>query len=737
MSYFRRARKHNKPSVTLDEKIAKAYKEFEKTGVSAVLLEGPANRTSGVYYAGKEIPEVPAVFTDVPDPNGVRASGWTQPSNGFDSSDPSTWENAFNDTSWLYNSNTVFGEAGRPVTPSPINYNFDLENLPRGAGLVTASVAHGHSLGYIGPGCTYQGILSASYWGGMVPPHDSQFGSAMSGAHYYGISGAKQAMMKDAYAKYQAMQTSETASGVPIKLWYPWSYFWYGLWDNVLGVKKDTSEGKFVLINATLLVDANKYESEPVIPAYTQVIFKDELGRAQNLNMSGFQKLLSKLFEIGTSAVSALYDKPYQFGELVGRNLGDLAGQIGWAAGISDSIDSNKPHIAPEPSDKQKQDYFNRFFDNIANGNPVIGATSVPINDQKQNFADKNIYVDDSGTTKSNIGPNGEQGYYSKPNANTTKNSDSIGSRGEHQTQMYQNKNGDWIFAYDDHAYHNLNSTDAGEVQGPADMISNFIHNSADAKHGRTGGTTGSGSGELGTPTTSPDNTSPNTGGMSNYPCNGTACIRGDNTLSWEINVNDIQNDDVRNALLDQISNKKKQINQDYEPRGQVLSEGYLQDRIDKRNKKRLVEKNVGGKISRINIPGPKDHLTVKAIDMLRQYKVSEKEKQEYATIIGEINQWIRDNPKEYEIWKVRYPANDPRVAELNWKLDQQLKASEEYVETRFPENQKLYRKLKKKIKSNIDATNPKRFEKEKSEVVYTKLLKVSKAIQLDNIAPL
>ena len=38
-----------------------------------------------------------------------------------------------------------------------------------------------------------------------------------------------------------------------------------------------------------------------------------------------------------------LYDKPYQFGELVGRSLGDLAGQIGWAAGISDSIDSNKP----------------------------------------------------------------------------------------------------------------------------------------------------------------------------------------------------------------------------------------------------------------------------------------------------------------------------------------------------------------------------------------------------------
>ena len=149
------------------------------------------------------------------------------------------------------------------------------------------------------------------------------------------------------------------------------------------------------------------------------------------------------------------------------------------------------------------------------------------------------------------------------------------------------------------------------------------------------------------------------------------------------------------------------------------------------------MEKKVGGRVSKVNMIGPKDHLTVKAIDMLRQYKVSEKEMQEYSTIIGEINQWIRDNPKEYEIWKVRYPANDPRVAELNWRLDQQLKASEEYVDSRFPENEKLYKKLKKKIKSNIDATNPKRFEKEKSEVVYTKLLKVSKAIKLDTIAPL
>ena len=147
------------------------------------------------------------------------------------------------------------------------------------------------------------------------------------------------------------------------------------------------------------------------------------------------------------------------------------------------------------------------------------------------------------------------------------------------------------------------------------------------------------------------------------------------------------------------------------------------------REKKRETTKKVADKIFKINIPGPKDHLTVKAIDMLRQYKVSEKEMQEYAMIIGRINQWIRDNPKEYEIWKVRYPVNDPRLAELNWRMDQQLRASKEYVESRFPENVRLFDKLKQKIETNIQVTDPANFKDVKPVVTHKKLLQVSKAI--------
>ena len=156
-----------------------------------------------------------------------------------------------------------------------------------------------------------------------------------------------------------------------------------------------------------------------------------------------------------------------------------------------------------------------------------------------------------------------------------------------------------------------------------------------------------------------------------------------------------------------------------------LMEKNYLRDL---REKKR--EKKVGDKIMKINIPGPKDELTVKAIDMLRQYKVSEKEMQEYAIIISNINQWIRDNPKEYAIWKIRYPVNDPRLAELNWRMDQQLRASDQYMDSHFPENEKLFGKLRQKIATNVDITDPRNFKDVKPAVTHKKLLQVSKALE-------
>ena len=187
-------------------------------------------------------------------------------------------------------------------------------------------------------------------------------------------------------------------------------------------------------------------------------------------------------------------------------------------------------------------------------------------------------------------------------------------------------------------------------------------------------------------------------------------------------------------AVVNKGKKKKKVVTASNEITGVVLNESnllmeknYLRDL---REKKREKTNKTADKVMKINIPGPNDELTVRAIDLLRSYKVSEKEMQEYAIIIGNINNWIRKYPKEYAIWKVRYPKKDPRLAELNWRLDQQLRAADEYMDSHFPENQNLFGKLRQKIATNVDITDPRNFKDVKPAVTHKKLLQVSKALE-------
>ena len=108
--------KRSRKSSHLDEMIEFLNKELEKTGV--VCEDAPANSTGNLYYTTTPVPATPAEMTPVPDPEGVTTAEFVQPSNGFDENDPDTWENAYNDFSWLYNPNEVGGESDSPVTTS-------------------------------------------------------------------------------------------------------------------------------------------------------------------------------------------------------------------------------------------------------------------------------------------------------------------------------------------------------------------------------------------------------------------------------------------------------------------------------------------------------------------------------------------------------------------------------------------------------------------------------------------
>ena len=78
---------------------------------------------------------------------------------------------------------------------------------------------------------------------------------------------------------------------------------------------------------------------------------------------------------------------------------------------------------------------------------------------------------------------------------------------------------------------------------------------------------------------------------------------------------------------------------------------------------------------------------------------------------INAVNEFIKKHPEELIYAQQRYPKHDPRLAQLNWQMDQMLNAGKDYVDKQFPENQKLFDKIKKKIKNTIDQTDPKKFK--------------------------
>ena len=96
--------------------------------------------------------------------------------------------------------------------------------------------------------------------------------------------------------------------------------------------------------------------------------------------------------------------------------------------------------------------------------------------------------------------------------------------------------------------------------------------------------------------------------------------------------------------------------------------------------------------------------------DLAQNHKLTDKEIQDFLDDIKRINEYIKKNPAELIYAMTRYPKDDPRLAQLNFKMDEMKRASEQYVETHFPENVSLFSKLQNKIKQNIEMTNPKNF---------------------------
>jgi len=269
---------------------------------------------------------------------------------------------------------------------------------------------------------------------------------------------------------------------------------------------------------------------------------------------------------------------------------------------IAQSVLDNEPK---DNSHTITQDDKDKLYDGLNYDN-------VKINDTKEPYADDNIIEDENGNVRPrNQWPTNENGeeilnynnmtqeqkdqanaWFKDHNdhpSNTTPvqneqsekemnasagASNPLAAAGQAQTQVYKNEKGEWMFSYHDHAYHNVDSKDPGEVPGigfinPKLWISNAVHAVSDAVHGRPK--------ESQTWTSNAENT----GGMEGYPSN----IRGDSIRSFETKL-----EDMPQEFQNYVKNKTKgnTHTNSYIPRGRVISEAKA-SRVLKNLKKPIV----------------------------------------------------------------------------------------------------------------------------------------------------
>ena len=108
---------------------------------------------------------------------------------------------------------------------------------------------------------------------------------------------------------------------------------------------------------------------------------------------------------------------------------------------------------------------------------------------------------------------------------------------------------------------------------------------------------------------------------------------------------------------------------------------------------------------------GKKPFIKITKKDIARNHLLTDSDIKEFMDTINKVNEYIKNNPEELIYAQERYPFHDPRLAQLNWEMDEMLNAGKDYIDKQFPENQKLFDKIKKKIKNTIDQTDPKNFK--------------------------
>ena len=103
--------------------------------------------------------------------------------------------------------------------------------------------------------------------------------------------------------------------------------------------------------------------------------------------------------------------------------------------------------------------------------------------------------------------------------------------------------------------------------------------------------------------------------------------------------------------------------------------------------------------------------------DLIRNHRLKKGEADEMINTIKMINDYLKDHPEDLIHAQMRYPIDDPRLAELNWKMDQMLDAGKDYLDKNFKVNQTSFKLAQDRVKKNTALTNPDYIQKHYDEL--------------------
>ena len=717
MSRFKRIKNKTtkKSSVSIDEKISALNKELKKTNMLSEVMT-----TSNVYSTSTNVPADPGGTFPVPDPNGVTETGFTPPVSG-NPDDPSNWPDAYTDNSWMFNPNEVDGESNRPVVTTmdqgvlaaynaanPGNTNFPTG----GAGIVFGSSGFGTGVGYAKNGHFYQ-VLNPGLFGDgstkIVPP-----GSPFS-APWFGMFGMYFPATPELADVIMAMSGAYAAAGgftkdpdkiMSIPLWRNHNLFHDGPFNDYGGKKYTDSEGNnYILQTFSMHRAGNTYFVNPTPESQTNVqtrgtedppIYPGPIANLFGLGARAFEWLFGRA-KGGSSSTSP---KDPEDPETTETKEGEEAEKQRLLDNAR-RIDAQNQRLADELTSKDPRNQNAALVLTIGGTYIVVkslytiiaagiaaGYSLYQLQQLQSDFEsdfESNIIWRSNTSTK--VDPFDSEATRAEKDAafdeaqQKAREKDQEAAReanrevekAQEELRNAQNETQEKI------AREKLANAEKNRER-VARVNAQNKKNRRNAKEKRYQGTeklTGK-QGYTGPETFNPDNL----GMFSNsFEPQGDVLSEGVALGHFEPEELNVDIEDLRKGIMPEYPKR---------PPAEMIDGYHERSRIRPKNAK-----------------NEEPYLKIDKTDLIRNHRLKSSEVDEMMDTINMINDYIKKHPEDLIHAQMRYPVDDPRLAELNWKMDQMLEAGEKYMDSNFKENKKLYKRAMDRTKNNIKLTDP------------------------------